>query len=193
MDDLSPSVLQWNAVFRHHQTKHHQGDELTGVSLRTEQWRWQNSGDVHVVTTQDETDPGAPLQDHPPSGGLPWVPTWLLPWCWPHRSPALRWCGRRSPSRGRWSCPRCWWHPRSELGGPCSSAVPGGCLPSPLPHRSFFSVHSCVALPALTSTPTHLLLALRQKLVPRHSLCVLRMENVCSIIFSSWFSLFFLM
>ena len=96
--------------------------------------------------------PGLPSAPHP-AEALLWVPTWLLPSCWPHRSLVLRWCGRRSRSLGRWSCPRCWWCLQSELGGPYSSAVPGECLQSPLPHRSFFSVHRYVALPALTSTP----------------------------------------
>lgn len=54
------------------------------------------------------------------------------PWCWLLRSQAQRWCGLHSRSPWRWSCPLCWWCPRSELPSPCSNAGPSGCLQSPL-------------------------------------------------------------
>ena len=33
LDDFPPSFLHGDAVLTEHQTKHHQGDELTGVGL----------------------------------------------------------------------------------------------------------------------------------------------------------------
>lgn len=50
------------------------------------------------------------------------------PWCWLHQSQAQRWCGPHSRSLWRWSCPLCWWCPRSEPPSPYSNAGPSGCL-----------------------------------------------------------------
>lgn len=52
------------------------------------------------------------------------------PWCWLLRSQAQRWCGLRSRSPWRWSCPQCWWRPQSEPPSPCSNAGPWGCRQS---------------------------------------------------------------
>lgn len=57
------------------------------------------------------------------------------PWCWLLQSQARHWCGLHSRSPWRWSFPRCWWCPQSELLSPYSSAGPWGCQQSPLEEK----------------------------------------------------------